>query len=128
MVSPTHAQLTDGHHTMAELYEHRHALFCALIAANILDTHNSSFKSWKHSDGEPCFGGGWFVAGLYLKHTGNLVTYHLPEHWWDVCPASLVELLREASHAISLLDDHGLLFEYDGLAGRIEAALEGNDA
>ena len=84
-------ELTDGYHTMAELYEHRHALFCALIAAPKGDNHNASFKSWRHSDGELCFGGGWFVAGLYLKHTGQLVTYHLPEAWWEVCPAAELE-------------------------------------
>lgn len=75
-------RLSDEHHTMAELYEHRHGLFCALVRDN-----PTAWKSRKHSDGEPCFGGGWFVCGVYLRATGKLVTYHLPDEWWERCQA-----------------------------------------
>ena len=55
----------DEYHTMKGVYEHRHGLFCALVKTN-----RSAWKSRKHSDGELCFGGGSFVAGLFFKTTG----------------------------------------------------------
>lgn len=63
--------VTDGYHTVRELYEHRHALFIALMASN----SSKSWYSFKHSDGSPCFDG-YFLAGIHLP-TGD-ISYHLP--------------------------------------------------
>lgn len=53
---------SDGYHTFDELYDYRKAfnalLFNQWAALGIYDVH----KSWRHSDGEPCFGGGWFIV------------------------------------------------------------------
>jgi len=65
---------SDGYHTFDELYEHRIALFIALM-------HNTSPKDhriWKsefNSDGNKL--DGWFVAGIDDK-----ITYHLPMKYW----------------------------------------------
>jgi hypothetical protein len=68
------SQLSDGYHTFAELYEHRHALFLALMRA--MPQH--CWFSLRHADGERCFGGDdWFIAGAELPG-GSSVTYHLP--------------------------------------------------
>lgn len=82
--------VSDGHHTMTELYNHRHALFCALIKA--YDTyvtllHGPMYRCWKskkHEDGTMYEG--WFIAGISRKlFDGSIedITYHLPLDWWD---------------------------------------------
>jgi hypothetical protein len=37
-------------------------------------------KSWKHSDGEPCFGGGWFVVTAQLP-TGQITNHYEAKDW-----------------------------------------------
>lgn len=67
------SQISDGYHTFAELYEHRHALMLAFMRA----APDLCWFSQRHSDGELCFGGGqWFIVGAELS-TG-MITYHLP--------------------------------------------------
>lgn len=66
----------DEYHTMDELYEYR-MLYNAL-AANTLA--HLAVKSWRHSDGELCFGGGWFVVYLNLP-TGQVSNHYRAEHW-----------------------------------------------
>lgn len=70
------AQLSDGYHTFAELYEHRHALFIALCRR--LDL--CAWRSRQHADGTSF--PGWFIMGLY-RAPGEQITYHLPERLWD---------------------------------------------
>lgn len=76
--------ISDGHHTMTELYNHRHALFCALL--NRLDFNYDifRFKSKLHHDGTMF--NNWFIAGIIIsKSSGRQeqITYHLPLKWWD---------------------------------------------
>ena len=70
----------DGFHTMQELYDYRcayHALF-----ANHAGTQFDAHKSWRHNDGEECFGGGWFIVTMQLP-TGQ-VSNHYPAEKWDM--------------------------------------------
>jgi hypothetical protein len=72
------SQISDGYHTFAELYEHRHALFVALCA------HWPTWKGavWRaqhHSDGTMF--PGWFIAGIG-REPGKQITYHLPDQLW----------------------------------------------
>lgn len=95
---PNHASImveaesvSDGHHTMDELYEHRNLLFCALLKA--LDQQAEAgrdvevWRSKKHSDGTMY--DGWFIAGaVLLEYEGSIssntmITYHLPLSMWD---------------------------------------------
>jgi hypothetical protein len=72
--------VSDGYHTFSELYETR----CALTAALLNTLHKSGVetcKSWRHSDGKPCFGGGWFVVFANIP-TGQ-ISFHYPEKDWD---------------------------------------------
>jgi len=74
-------QITDGHHSFNELYQHRHALFIALCLAHL----DSSWRSKLHHDGEVPFnsGGKWFIMGLNLG-TGD-ISYHLPTaKYWEL--------------------------------------------
>ena len=69
-------QISDGHHTFDELYEHRCALFVALMKTNPA----LSWRANNHDDGV-CFEG-WFIAGMHLV-TGD-ISYHLPVRMWDL--------------------------------------------
>ena len=82
--------VSDGHHTMEELYEHRHSLFIALIRvidSNITPLGATSLRCWKsklHSDGSSYEG--WFIAGIYKPRVDGTewqISYHLPIRLWD---------------------------------------------
>lgn len=51
--------ISDGYHTFDDLYNQRLILTAALC--NCMP--DKWYKSKKHSDGEDCFGGGWFIVG-----------------------------------------------------------------
>lgn len=61
---------SDGFHTFDELYEHRIALFIALMKSH----PGISWWSRKHEDGS-MFQGGWIIAGMSLP-TGE-ISYHM---------------------------------------------------
>jgi len=71
---------SDGYHTFNELYDYRRvynaALFNEWSAQGKYDVH----KSWKHSDGEDCFGGGWFIVMAELP-TGQVSNHYEAEYW-----------------------------------------------
>jgi hypothetical protein len=69
----------DEYHTMAELYEYR-MLYNAHAAAGWLAAGHYVVKSWRHSDGELCFGGGWFVV-VALLPTGQVTNHYEAQHW-----------------------------------------------
>ena len=79
----------DEYHTMEELYEYR-MLYNALAANAMPDR---AVKSWRHSDGEPCFGGGWFV--VYLDLPTGQVSNHYNSLDWDLFRIPEVELAPE---------------------------------
>lgn len=74
--------VSDGYHTMDELYEHRVAIYIALCKMVATSQFREVWRSKNHSDGEPAFGGTWFVLGIN-KEGGSQVTYHLPIEKWD---------------------------------------------
>lgn len=71
---------SDGYHTFNELYEFRKvynaALFNEWAAAGKYNVH----KSWRHHDGEDCFGGGWFIVVAVLP-TGQISNHYAAEDW-----------------------------------------------
>lgn len=98
----------DEYHTMGELYEYR-MLYNAFAARYFGDTYGKAVKSWRHHDGEECFGGGWFMVAL-LTPEGWVTNHYEAEHWdlfdveehprgpkWDGhTPAQAAERLRNA--------------------------------
>jgi len=81
-------QVSDGYHTFEELYRYR-----MLYNAALFNTWNSMYyqadmsnhhvhKSWRHHDGEQCFGGGWFIVMATLP-TGQ-ISNHYPADAWDL--------------------------------------------
>lgn len=113
--------LSDGYHTPDELYEFRKMYNAVLFNewANfrkniILEGYIGSadkkvppavkysvHKSWKHNDGEPCFGGGWFIVSAMLP-TG-LISNHYKAEDWDLFKIPEVEKA---------------LYEFDGHTGQ----------
>lgn len=69
----------DEHHTMEELYEYR-MLYNAHAVQGWLAAGVPVVKSWRHSDGELCFGGGWFIVVATLP-TGQVANHYAAEHW-----------------------------------------------
>lgn len=80
-------QVSDGYHTMDELYEHRIALWIALcktIEEKTLAAPNEPlYRVWRsklHDDGSEYEG--WFILGIG-KEKGKIMTYHLPNIKWE---------------------------------------------
>lgn len=70
--------LSDGFHTFNSLYEQRMILFAALVKAY----KDRAWKSYRHEDGEYCFGGGWFIVGIDTPE--GSYTYHYENKYWDM--------------------------------------------
>ena len=99
------SQTSDGYHTFAELYEFRKVYNAALFnewakqrQVNYDITYpNLTFdmplydvhKSWKHNDGELCFGGGWFIVVAVLP--AGQISNHYEAKDWDLFKIPEVE-------------------------------------
>lgn len=87
---------SDGYHTFKELYEFRLLYNAALFNKWAADTWAGDklvpdvSKSWRHSDGELAFGGGWFVVTAQLP-TGQ-ITNHYEEKDWGLFDVPEVKL------------------------------------
>ena len=74
---------------MEELYQHRYALFCALVKVydnykTPLSSHVVCWKSKLHDDGSMFDDS--FIVGMTIHKLNNSVeyiTYHFPMEWWD---------------------------------------------
>ncbi len=74
-------EISDGFHTFNELYDIRKAYNVALF--NTWAKHYPEYqvyKSWYHNDGQPCFGGGWFIVGANLP-TGQISNHYEEKDW-----------------------------------------------
>jgi len=76
---------SDGYHTFKELYEFRKAYNVALFNqwGSILVDFKLKYdvhKSWKHNDGDFCFGGGWFIVVAVLP-TGQISNHYEAKDW-----------------------------------------------
>ena len=84
-------EVSDGYHTFNELYDYRMlynaAFFNSLAfydswAEGSWSVDYDVHKSKKHSDGEDCFGGGWFIVMAELP-TGQ-ISNHYEMKYWDL--------------------------------------------
>lgn len=78
-------EVSDGYHTFNSLYNQRLYLWAALVKAY-------KDKAWKtrcHHDGEPCFGGGWFLVGITTP-AGDY-TYHYELKDWDLFDCKVID-------------------------------------
>lgn len=79
-------EISDGYHTFNGLYHQRAVLFAALVKAHRV----RAWKSRRHSDGEPCFGGGWFIVGIDTPE--GSYTYHYEDKYWDMFECQVLEV------------------------------------
>lgn len=68
-------ETSDGYHTFNELYRFRLLYNAALFNEWAITGKYDVHISLKHSDGEYCFGGGWFVAVAQLP-TGQITNHY----------------------------------------------------
>ena len=80
----------DEYHTMEEVYEYR--MLYNAMAANALP--HMSVKSIRHSDGELCFNGEYFIVQMELPGVGQISNHYKLEHW-DLFRIPEVELPAE---------------------------------
>lgn len=114
-------EISDGYHTFNELYEFRKmynaALFNELANPNTVRYHLDKkefagvgsiqgnkyqvHKSWKHNDGELCFGGDWFIVSAMLP--GGQISNHYKAEDWDL---------------FQIPEEEKALFKFDGHTGK----------
>lgn len=75
-LQPNEGQISDGYHTFDELYDFRREYNAALVNTHVYPCH----KSLRHSDGELCFGGGWFIVMINLP-TGQISNHYEVKYW-----------------------------------------------
>lgn len=88
-----YSKVSDGYHTIQELYDHRIALYIAFCQAKVehwatlrvganlgVPAHWECWRSKLHADGTSY--DGWFILGM-TKGPGTDISYHLPLSYWD---------------------------------------------
>lgn len=70
----------DEHHSVQELYDYRMAYNSLLFNQWARDEKYDVHKSWRHGDGEKCFGGGWFIVSATTPY-GQVTNHYSSEHW-----------------------------------------------
>jgi hypothetical protein len=91
---------SDGYHTFNELYEFRKVYNAALFNEWAAGGKCSVHKSWRHHDGELCFGGGWFIVVAVLPD--GQISNHYEAKDWDL---------------FAVPETERALFEFDGHTG-----------
>ncbi len=82
-------KISDGYHTFEELYEFRKIYNAALFNIWAATNHYPVVKSYKHNDGEFCFGGGWFIVTATLPC--GQISSHYENKDWDLFRCEIVE-------------------------------------
>lgn len=95
---PDMGSVSDGLHTFDELYEFRmlyNAAYFNLLASkrDMPVKRPKPVKSKRHSDGQLCFGGGWFVVVVQLPD--GQISNHYPLKDWDLFQIDEVERAPE---------------------------------
>lgn len=91
-------RVSDGYHTFSELYEFRKMYNALLFNEWYKQGKYQVHKSWKHNDGEKCFGGDdWFIVSAMLP-TGQISNHYKKEDW----------------NLFQVEETHKALFPFDG--------------
>lgn len=73
--------ISDGFHSMQELYDYR-MVYNAYAARHWYEKGIPVMKSRNHHDGEPCFGGEYFIVVAELE--SGQVSNHYPIEYWVI--------------------------------------------
>lgn len=90
-------EFSDGYHTFNELYEFRKVYNATLFNEWALHGKYNVHKSWKHHNGELCFGGNWFIV-VALLPTGQISNHYQDKDW----------------NLFKIPETENALFEFDG--------------
>ena len=71
---------SDGYHTFNELYAYRKAYHALVENEWARQGRYDVHKSWRHADGEPCFGGGWFIV-VAETPAGQVSNHYKADDW-----------------------------------------------
>ena len=82
-------EVSDGFHTFNSLYNQRLCLWAALVKAY----KDKAWKTRRHHDGEPCFGGDWFLVGITTP-AGDY-TYHYELKDWNLFDCKVLDKAPE---------------------------------
>lgn len=82
-------EVSDGYHTFNSLYNQRLCLWAALVKAY----KDKAWKTRRHHDGEPCFGGDWFLVGITTP-AGDY-TYHYELKDWNLFDCKVLDKAPE---------------------------------
>lgn len=82
--------ISDGYHTFKELYEFRKVYNASLFNEWYSQGKYDVVKSKKHSDGELCFGGGWFI--IQAQTPFGQVSNHYEMKDWGMFKCEDVDL------------------------------------
>ena len=74
--------ISDGYHSFLELYQFRMLYNALLFNTWHKNNEYTVLKSWRHDDGELCFGGGHFIVQAELP-TGQ-ISNHYSEQYWEL--------------------------------------------
>lgn len=90
------SKVSDGYHTIAELYDHRITLYIALCRGAHKELRPPEWgtpvwRSKMHFDGTSY--AGWFILGIFTVK-GNQISYHLPLDRWE--ETNFAETLEQA--------------------------------
>jgi hypothetical protein len=86
-------EFSDGYHTFNDLYKQRLYLSAALFNAY----KERAWKSRKHSDGQLCFDGEYFIVGINTPLGPYTYHYKIPcdDHYWDMFKCKELEVAPE---------------------------------
>lgn len=73
-------EISDGYHTFNELYAFRKAYNALLFSEGAAQGKYNVHKSERHFEGDPCFGGGWFIVVAVLPQ-GQVSNHYKLEDW-----------------------------------------------
>ena len=101
--------LSDGYHTFNGLYRQRMILFASLVKVY----RDRAWKSYRHEDGELCFGGGWFIVGIDTPE--GSYTYHYENKDYDLFDCEELPVGKhwdghteeDVTRLLSLAPEHG---------------------
>lgn len=80
--SEDRSKISDGYYSFDELYEFRKVYNAALFNEWARAKNYQVEKSWRHNDGELCFGGGWFIVTAMLP--SGLISNHYHKDDWGL--------------------------------------------
>jgi len=92
--------ISDGYHTFGELYEFRMLYNAAFVKEYAKNSPTHVEKSNRHSDGQECFDGTWFVVNIELP-TGLISNHYkrnLSNEFMFDCKENVVSQLKYDGH------------------------------